>query len=360
MALIGRNLSVAVDDVTFLEDVSFTFEAGRIYVVMGRTGAGKTSLMRAISGLLPLDSGELEFAGENITHVPVWKRDCAMVYQQFINYPNKTVRQNVEFPLRKAGLEGAVLNDRVDSYLGKVGLLDFAKRKPSQLSGGQQQRVALARSLARHSRILMLDEPLMNLDFKLREQLREEFLELFSGENSTVTLYATTEITEAMMLGYEIVVMHEGKVLQTGKPDEVFERPKNKLVAQIVNDPPMSILEATIQGSEIVLQGGGRLPLPAHLASLGEGSFDLGLRANDIHPSSEGAGAESGEVGFVEVSGSETVLYVHTKAGEVVVQVEGIHDFHSGQKLAVTLRADRMFAFGKDGELLTSPSVEVK
>jgi len=360
MALIGKNLSVAIDDETYLDDVSFTFEPGRIYVVMGRTGAGKTSLMRAISGLLPLDSGELTFADQDITHVPVWNRDCAMVYQQFINYPNKTVRQNVEFPLRKAGLTGDELTNRVNSYLGKVGLLEYASRKPSQLSGGQQQRVALARSLARHSRILMLDEPLMNLDFKLREQLREEFLELFSGENSTVTIYATTEITEAMMLGYEIIVMHEGRILQTGRPDEVFEKPKNKLVAQIVNDPPMSIISASIQGSDLVLASGTTLPVPAHLKSLGEGRYDFGLRAIDIVPASEGPGAESGTVGFVEVSGSETVLYVQTQAGEVVVQVEGIHDFHSGQKLAVTLRTDRMFAFDSSGELLTSPTVEVK
>jgi glycerol transport system ATP-binding protein len=360
MALVGKNLSVAIDDVTFLEDVSFSFEPGRIYVVMGRTGAGKTSLMRAISGLLPLDSGELSFAGQDITHVPVWKRDCAMVYQQFINYPNKTVRQNVEFPLRKAGIEGADLTARVDSYLGKVGLLEFANRKPSQLSGGQQQRVALARSLARHSRILMLDEPLMNLDFKLREQLRDEFLELFSEGNEAVTIYATTEITEAMMLGYEIVVMHEGRILQTGRPDEVFERPKNKLVAQIVNDPPMSIIHGTIEGSELVLEGGTRLPVPAHFGNLAEGSYDLGLRAIDIVPSGEGDLAQSGVVGFVEVSGSETVLYVDTKAGELVVQIEGIHDYHSGQKLSVSLRTDRMFAFGKSGELLTSPALEVK
>jgi glycerol transport system ATP-binding protein len=360
MALIGHNLSVAVDGVPYLDDVSFAFEPGRIYVVMGRTGSGKTSLMRAISGLLPLDSGELEFAGDTITHVPIWKRDCAMVYQQFINYPNKTVRQNVEFPLRKAGLEGAELNARVDSYLKKVGLLDLASRKPSQLSGGQQQRVALARSLARQSRILMLDEPLMNLDFKLREQLREEFLELFSGETSAVTIYATTEITEAMMLGYDIIVMHEGRILQTGRPDQVFEKPNNKQVAQIVNDPPMSIISATIKGSHLVLDSGTKLHLPAHLKSLGEGKYEFGLRAIDILPASEGPGTESGTVGFVEVSGSETVLYVHTQAGEVVVQVEGIHDFHSGQKLAVELRTDRMFAFDSSGELLTSPTVEVK
>ena len=360
MALVGHDLNVAVDDVTYLSNVSFNFEPGRIYVLMGRTGAGKTSLMRAVSGLLPLDSGSLEFNGEDLTHTPVWKRDCAMVYQQFINYPNKTVRQNVEFPLKKAGLAGEELARRVDTYIAKVGLTEFASRKPSQLSGGQQQRVALARSLARHSRILMLDEPLMNLDFKLREQLREEFLELFRGESQSVTMYATTEITEAMMLGYEILVMHEGQILQSGKPADVFERPKDKLVAQIVNDPPMSIITATIKGSKIILASGTELPIPAHFGSLGEGTYEVGIRATDVEPSSEGAGSETGEIGFVEVSGSETVLYLHTRAGEIVVQIEGIHDYHAGQKLSVRFRPERMFAFDDNGQLLESPKLEVK
>lgn len=359
MALVGHELNVAVDNVTYLDSVSFTFEPGRIYVLMGRTGSGKTSFMRAVSGLLPLDSGTLAFNGDDLTHTPVWKRDCAMVYQQFINYPNKTVRQNVEFPLKKAGLSGPELTSRVDTYLTKVGMTEFASRKPSQLSGGQQQRVALARSLARHSRILMLDEPLMNLDFKLREQLREEFLELFRGESQAVTIYATTEITEAMMLGYEILVMHEGKILQSGKPEDVFERPKDKLVAQIVNDPPMSIITASISRGKIILASGTELPVPAHLGSLGEGTYDFGIRAIDVAPASDSATTESGEVGFVEVSGSETVLYVHTKAGEIVVQIEGIHDYHAGQKLAVDFRPDRFFAFDDSGQLLESPKLEV-
>jgi glycerol transport system ATP-binding protein len=354
------NVSVAVNDETFLEDVSFTAEPGRIYVLMGRTGAGKTSLMRAVGGLLPLDRGTLHFDGENITHTPVWKRDAAMVYQQFINYPNKTVRQNVEFPLRKAGLKGPDLDARVDTYLAKVGLSDFAKRRPSQLSGGQQQRVALARSLARHSRILMLDEPLMNLDFKLREQLREEFLELFSGESEAVTLYATTEITEAMMLGYELMVMHEGKILQVGPPAEVFERPLNTLVAQIVNDPPMTILRGQVTGSTIVFGSGLTLALPSHLGSLAEGHYDFGVRANDLVPTGSGASAEAGTIGFVEVSGSETVLYMNSEAGDLVVQIEGIHDYTAGERLSVEIRSDRLFAFDTEGALRSAPGIGVR
>lgn len=357
----AKNLSVAVDGEVFLDDVSFTAEPGRIYVLMGRTGAGKTSVMRAVSGLLPLDQGSLSFRGEDITFQPVWKRDAAMVYQQFINYPNKTVRQNVEFPLKKAGLKDPELTQRVDSYLGKVGLTDFASRRPSQLSGGQQQRVALARSLARQSRILMLDEPLMNLDFKLREQLREEFLELFSGENESVTLYATTEITEAMMLGYELIVMHEGRVLQMGRPADVFEQPKNTLVAQIVNDPPMSVLAGQVRGGNIVLGSGHTFDLPAHLSGLGEGGYEFGIRANDIVPAgASGADVENCVISFVELSGSETVLYVTSESGDLVVQIEGIHDYVAGEQLQVRIRPERLFAFDSVGQLVAAPGVGVK
>lgn len=360
MSLEVTGLNVSVDGETYLEDVSFTAEPGRIYVIMGRTGAGKTSLMRAISGLLPLDSGELSLAGESFTGTPVWKRDVAMVYQQFINYPNKTVRQNVEFPLKKAGLVGAELDERVNSYLAKVGLSQFAERRPGQLSGGQQQRVALARSMARHSRILMLDEPLMNLDFKLREQLREEFLGLFSGESESVTLYATTEITEAMMLGYELIVMHEGRILQIGKPEEVFERPKNTQVAQIVNDPPMSIITAEVVGDEIVLGSGHRMTKPAHLADLGSGVYDFGIRAMDIIPAGASGDAEETTIQFVEVSGSETVLYASSDSGDLVIQIEGIHDYSAGERLNVAIRPERLFAFDNSGALLLSPMVEVR
>lgn len=356
----AENLYATLDREIYLDDVSFTVEPGRIYVVMGRTGAGKSSLMRAVAGLLTLDSGQLSFDGVSMTDTPVWKRDIAMVYQQFINYPNKTVRGNIEFPLRKSGLRGEELTNRVDTYLHKVGLAEFADRKPGQLSGGQQQRVAMARSLARHSRILMLDEPLMNLDFKLREQLREEFLSLFAGENQSVTLYATTEIGEAMMLGYELMVMHEGRVLQSGPPSEVFERPKNLQVAQIVNDPPMSVLRARVEDGDIILASGLRLPRPSHLSGLGEGTYDFGIRAMDLIPTGADGLAESTTISFVEVSGSETVLYLSAEAGDLVVMIEGIHDYRAGDTLRVALRSERFFAFDPSGDLLFAPAVEVR
>lgn len=355
-----KNLNASVAGQVFLDDVSFTAEPGKIYILMGRTGAGKTSLMRAIAGLLPLDSGQVVFAGVDLTSVPVWKRDIALVYQQFINYPNRTVQANVELPLKKLGLRGQELSSRVDTYLAKVGLTDFKKRRPSQLSGGQQQRLALARSMARQTQILMLDEPLMNLDFKLREQLREEFLDLFSGTSETITLYATTEISEAMMLGYQVLVMHEGRVLQIGTPSEVYDSPRNTTVAQVVNDPPMTILSGEIKTGRIVLRSGSALELPNHLQTLADGEYSFGIRANDIVPVSSGSGSESCALEFVEVTGSETVLYATSDSGELVVQVEGIHDYSIGSRISLKIQAEKLFVFDVNGELLVTPGAEKK
>lgn len=359
MALRLQHCSATQHGEVLLDDVNLIADPGEISVLIGRTGSGKTSVMRAVAGLLALDEGTVQLGTEDLTKVSVWKRDVAMVYQQFINYPNRTVRQNVEFPLKKLGLRGQVLNERVDAYLGKVGLTEFAGRRPGQLSGGQQQRVALARSLARQSRILMLDEPLMNLDFKLREQLREEFLGLFAGESQTVTLYATTEIAEAMMLGNRLSVLHEGRIVQHGTPADVFDRPLNRTVAQTVSDPVMSFLRGQVLGASVQLASGVRLPRPGHLSGLADGPYEFGLRANDIVPSPASSASEDCLITFVEISGSETVVHLQTESGAMIAQVEGIHDLHVGERLSVTLRAEQMFAFTLDGNLAAAPSFGV-
>ena len=158
-----------------LQDIDHEFSPGKIYILIGRTTAGKTSLMRTIAGLLEVDSGEVTFNGVDLDALPVWERKVSMVYQQFINYPNMNVLENVSFPLLRGGVSKDEAEKRASEMIGKVGLTKFKDRKPGELSGGQQQRVAIARALVRNADIVLLDEPLMNLDYKLREQLREEF-----------------------------------------------------------------------------------------------------------------------------------------------------------------------------------------
>ena len=353
MALTATALDLTVEGVPFLDDVSFQLERGRLYTVLGRTGAGKTTLLRVVAGLQPLDGGTLTMDGQDLAERPVWKRDTAMVYQQFINYPHLTVRDNVAFPLRRAGLPKTEVTQRTGEYLEKVGLSGFADRKPGQLSGGQQQRVALARALARKSSVLLLDEPLVNLDYKLREQLREEVKELFSDQGSAVVIYTTTEPAEAVMLGDWLLVMDEGRVIQQGTPQEVFDSPLTTAVTQIINDPPMNIIAGELRGGQVRLPGGQALGAATHLADLPDGAYQFGVRATDLRP---GAGASlAGRMSYVEVSGSETLVHVDTPAAPLIVQIDGIHAFQTGDSMSLEVDTSQVFVFDLAGLRLRSP-----
>lgn len=353
MNLVVSNLSRVVGGTPHLEGIELNLVPGRIYTVIGRTGSGKTSLLRAIAGLDAVDEGELTLDGVNLLNVPVWKRDTSMVYQQFINYPHMSVFENVVFPLRRAKVDAAEAEQRATESLAKVGLGAFHSRRPSQLSGGQQQRVALARALARRSRLLLLDEPLVNLDFKLREQLREELKELFSGVGDAIVVYTTTEPAEAMELGDEMIVMHEGRILQSGPPDLVFDNPRNPEVAAIVNDPPMNIFPTAITDGQLVIADFDAKPCPSHLAQLADGPYQMGIRAPDlvvVH-----SGGLLGSISFVEISGSETFAHVSIGMISVIVQLEGIHNLTVGEPIHVSIIVDRLFAFNPMGELLVAP-----
>ncbi|MFF3207445.1 ABC transporter ATP-binding protein [Streptomyces sp. NPDC002962] len=352
----ATDLCLTVDGVDHLKNVTATFQPGRLHTVIGRTMAGKTTLLRALAGLQKVDSGSLTRAGADFLRTPVWRRDTAMVYQQFINYPHLNVFDNVAFPLKRAGLSRHEVQRRVRQSLASVGLADFEKRKPSQLSGGQQQRVAMARALARGTGILLLDEPLANLDYKLREQLRDEFKALFSDQGDTIVIYTTTEPAEAMMLGDVVLVMHEGRILQTGTPQEVFEHPATTAVASIINDPPMNIFAGRTEGGQVMVTGFQATHVSAHLADLPDGAYQFGLRATDVSLASSGVEAE---VTFVEISGSET--FVHVVVGETpfVVRIEGIHDVALGDLVRLRLRPDRLFAFDEQGTLVRTPSYDL-
>lgn len=355
MSLKLTNVGIIQDDEVILEDITYEFEPGKIYVLMGRTTAGKTSLMRAISGLSDLTEGEMWLNGVDLEQVPIWQRKISMVYQQFINYPNQTVLENVSFPLLRAGVAKAEAKASALLMLEKVGLSDFQTKRPSQLSGGQQQRVAIARALIRNADVLLLDEPLMNLDYKLREQLREEFRELFTTSKNSITLYATTEASEALLIGDELLILHEGKVLQHGKPAEVFENPKSVIVAQIVNEPPMSILSAKIVDNKLQIGNFSPVAVPRHLTAIPGGQYQVGVRASEFLLVDKGAESEQATVSLTEVSGSETLIYADTSAGETILQEEGIHEYHVGAKIGLRIPPERIFLFDLNGDLLVAP-----
>ena len=249
MTLIASNLSIKSEKNYHLNDVSFTMSKGEIYTIIGRTLAGKTTLLKTIAGLISPDSGKLTFDGKDFGNIPVWKREIAMVYQQFINYPHQTVYQNVAFPLKQRGMKKIEIHRRVMDALSQVGLEGFESRKIQALSGGQQQRVALARSLVKEAKLVLLDEPLVNLDYKLREQLREEFRGIFDSKASenSILIYSSTDPVEAMQLGGQILVMDEGRILQQASAKEIYENPISTKVSQITNDPAMTLFEERLR-----------------------------------------------------------------------------------------------------------------
>lgn len=352
-ALVAEGLSRTVDGEVHLAGVSLELERGHLYTLLGPTLAGKTSLLRVLAGLDPVQSGSLVMDHRDLLRAPVWTRSVAMVYQQFINYPHLTVYDNVAFPLRRAR-RGAVEVDRtVRETAGKLGLAPFLERRCSELSGGQQQRTALARALVKGADLLLLDEPLVNLDYKLREHLREELVNLFSDRGNTIVVYASTEPLEALMLGGTVLVMSQGRLLQAGPTHQVFARPASVEVARIFNDPPMNLLDGAVSNGEVILAGGIRKPRTGHLASLRQGRYRFGIRAGDIRVGGAGVPAR---IELAEISGSVTYLHVSLAGAPVVIQQTGVHSHALGETIVADIDAAALYAFAEDGQLAVAPA----
>ena len=246
--LVLKNISLTQDSENYIYDLSATFNSG-INLLIGPTTAGKTTLMRIIAGLVKPSTGTMTLGGQDITKVSVQQRSVSFVYQQFINYPSLSVFDNIASPLlaQKKKPSKQEVAARVEEMATLLGLTPFLKRKPSELSGGQQQRVAIARALARKADIVLLDEPLANLDYKLREQLRAELQSIFSNESSIV-IYSTAEPSEALDFATDTFVMDEGSLIQTGKALDIYQAPTSIAAAVAMADPPINLLSSTVDG----------------------------------------------------------------------------------------------------------------
>ena len=353
MNLVAEKLSYKPDEQFHLNEVSFNFKKGNIYTILGRTLSGKTTLLKTIAGLLTPDSGDIQFEDKDFLKVPVWERNIAMVYQQFINYPHLNVFENVAFPLKQRKVDDQEINDEVLKSLKSVGLEGYENRKIQELSGGQQQRVSLARSLVKNAKILLLDEPLVNLDYKLREQLREEFKNIFSQglSEESIVIFSTTDPREAMELNGEVIVLDEGKVLQVGPAKDIFENPKTLKVAEISNDPPMNILQANMDSNKIKFEG-IEVDVPSHLNNVKDKNFNLGIRASNIELSDNGF---EFEVELAEISGSETLLHLKRGNAKIITSIEEVMNFNINDKVKINFNIDKVYAFNENGILASSP-----
>jgi glycerol transport system ATP-binding protein len=328
-------------------------------VLLGPTLSGKTTLMRLMAGLDRPSSGRLLLDGKDITGVAVRKRSVAMVYQQFVNYPSLTVYENIASPLRVARLSSQEIEARVQQAAKLLRLEKLLTRLPGQLSGGQQQRTAIARALVKRADLVLLDEPLANLDYKLREELREQLPPIFA-ESNAILVYATTEPSEALLLGGQTATLWQGRVTQHGRTAEVYRHPRNIDAATVFSDPPLNQLDVEKSGAWVTIKGGRQLPAIGVLANLPDGRYIVGFRCDDVSIGS-GSGALSfpGVVAVTELSGSENFVHVDVGLGYWVCLLRGQHaqDFAQGSPLEVSIDMQRAFAFTQDGTLAAAPAM---
>jgi glycerol transport system ATP-binding protein len=331
---------------THLYPLDLPLQPGTVTVLLGATQAGKTTLMRLMAGLDVPSHGRITVDGVDVTGTPVRQRNVAMVYQQFINYPSMNVFDNIASPLKLRGaMDRAAIARRVQALAEKLHIEPFLQRLPAELSGGQQQRVALARALAKDAPLMLLDEPLVNLDYKLREELRDELSALFAAGSSTV-VYATTEPTEALLLGGWTAVIDGGELLQYGPTAEVFHRPLSIRVARAFSDPPMNL----------VAKGGPRLGLASGAVPP---DATLGLRASALRLQQRAGDVPvQGKVDLAEISGSGTFVHLSTAAGDLVAQLAGVHYFDLGEAITLYFDPARLHVFGVDGQLRQAPGRE--
>jgi glycerol transport system ATP-binding protein len=357
MGLSLQNIDKIVGREIYLKDIRLEFESGSRNVLLGRTLAGKTSLLRIMAGIDRPSRGKILIDGKDVTGVSVRKRSVAMVYQQFINYPSLTVYKNIASPLKVSGVPKAEIDRRVRETAKILHLEDLLDRLPAELSGGQQQRIAIARALVKDAQLLLLDEPLVNLDYKLREELRIELQEIFE-QRQAIVVYTTTEPTEALMLGGNVVVLDEGRILQTGPTPDVYHNPATTKVAEVFSDPPINYLSCTVRNQTAQIGNDIEFPLIDHMQSLPDGQYIFGVRSNHLFLSQTNSDDSEirTKVELAEINGSETFIHVNYSGSNLVVQEDGVYSRRIGSEISIFVNPCCFFAFDEEGSLVASPS----
>lgn len=358
MQLELRNVSKKLGDDFHITDVSLSLQAETLNILLGATLSGKTSLMRLMAGLDLPTSGQILVRGEDVTGLAVQKRNVAMVYQQFINYPNMTVYENIASPLRIAKVAKAVIEQKVEEVSRLLKLENMLQRKPQELSGGQQQRTALARALVKGAELVLLDEPLANLDYKLREELREELPRIFA-ETGAVFVYATTEPSEALLLGGNTVSLHEGKVTQFGPTIDVFSKPANLVTARTLSDPPLNTLPVTKLNNRMLYKSHVEIPLIGRLPDLHDDDYTIAFRPHHLYlkRTSDSMISVKAKVVVAEITGSESFIHIDVAGMRWVVLAQGIHNFDINETVDVFLDPSTFYVFDRAEQLVAAPEL---
>src|SRR5215216_1480147 len=356
MSVMLEHVTRTVDGIPAIRDVSLTLERGTLSVLLGPTLSGKTSIMRLLAGLDKPTSGRVLVDGKDVTGIDVRQRSVAMVYQQFINYPSLSVYENIASPLRVQGRPREEIDRRVQEAAKLLQLEPYLNRMPLQLSGGQQQRTAIARALVKGADLVLLDEPLANLDYKLREELRAELPRIFEASGS-IFVYATTEPSEALLLGGRTVCMWEGEVLQAGETSNVYRHPDTLRVAQVFSDPPLNVVGVEKRRGKMQYAGGVEAPASGLYAGLGDGAYRVGFRAHQLELANGIAGRHAfhATVTVTEITGSESFVHLNRGASNWVAVLPGVHEYEPGHLLDAVLDPDNVFVFDAADRLVAAP-----
>ncbi|MEM1360423.1 MAG: ABC transporter ATP-binding protein [Pseudomonadota bacterium] len=331
---------------TALEDLNLQINDGEFLVLLGPSGCGKSTTMRLVAGLEEPTSGEILIAGKRVNDVPARDRDLAMVFQNYALYPHMTVGENIGYPLKIAKLPKTERTGKVRAAAQKVEMDHLLLRRPGELSGGQRQRVALARAIVRTPQLFLMDEPLSNLDAKLRTVMRAELKHL-QKELATTTIYVTHDQVEAMTLADRIVILNNARIQQMGTPAEIYARPANTFVAGFIGSPPMNLISGSIAAG-VFSHAAGRVPLSGYR----DGPATIGIRPEDIRVA-ENTEHIRGQVFSSELLGDSTLLNVRAGEGLIAVKVGPEEGRAMDSAVALNLNTEKLHVFdGKTGERL--------
>lgn len=349
MSLVLEGVSKVVEGQNHIYPTDLELSSGTMNVLLGPTSSGKTSLMRVMAGLDVPNTGRIIWNGTDVTGLRVQDRGVAMVYQQFINYPSMTVYDNIASPMRLLKKSADEIDTAVKNAAGLMKLSQFLDRKPLELSGGQQQRCALARALVKDAGLVLLDEPLANLDYKLREELRAEIPKIFE-EAGSIFVYATTEPEEALLLGGNTATLWQGKITQFDKTPTVYRQPVDATTARVFSDPPMNFLPIR-KVADRLLFGDGQASCSALFTDLNDGSYIAGFRPNHLELTKPTADALefTGKLNVTEITGSETFIHLDHHGENWVGLIHGIKQLEIGTLLNVYLDPSHIYIFAQDG-----------
>ena len=342
-----NNVTKEYPGVTALKDVTFDVQDGEFFVLLGPTGAGKTTTLRVVAGLTKQDKGKVLFDDQEVDDYPPAERDVALVFQQYSLYPTLSVYDNLAFPLRSPmrNLEEDEIKAKVNSVAETLRIMHLIDRKTAHLSGGEMQRVSIGRAIVREPRIFLMDEPLSNLDFKLREALRVELQHLQKTQGST-TLFVTHDQIEALTMADRIAVLNRGQIIQIGTPEDIYDRPATTFVAQLVGSPRINLVKSVRQdGSLHIEKSDLSLPIPPDC----ETPQDVLLGIRPEHVNIEPDGEFTGQVALTEPLGVETVVHIRSQDQTIVSLVPGLMNLSKGDEVKFNVLHDRLHCFDLDG-----------